>query len=122
LETLLQSKANLVALELATGERLWRKPFDLSELQHQLFLWYSKEKLVAVGIKNKLDGLKHFVWYDLHGVDATNGKHVWSATQNQRWNINRDHGEQDHHPTVVGDTVYQQPYAYHLHTGERKTD
>jgi hypothetical protein len=101
---------------------VWREAFDLSELQHQLFLCYAREKLVAVGTKNQLDGVKSFVWYDLHGFDARSGKHVWSATQNQRWDVNGDHGEQDHHPTIVGDTVYQQPYAYNLHTGGRKTD
>ena len=122
LEALLRGGTNLVALELETGKPLWREAFDLSELQHQLFLCYSQEKLVAVGTKNKLDGLKQFVWYDLHGFDATSGKHVWSASQNQRWGINGDHGEQDHHPTIVGETVYQQPYAYNLHTGERKAD
>ncbi len=122
LDALLQGQANLVALELKTGQLLWREAVDLSELQHQLYLCYSQEKLVAVGTKNKPDGAKHFVWYDLHGFDATNGKSVWSATQNQRWDANGDHGEQDHHPTIVGDTVYQQPNAYNLHTGERKTD
>ncbi len=122
LEVLLQGKSNLVALELETGKLVWREAFDLSELQHQLFLCYAHEKLVAVGTKNKLDGLKQFVWYDLHSIDAASGKHVWSATQNQRWGINGDHGEQDHHPTIVGETVYQQPYAYNLHTGERRAD
>lgn len=122
LAALLQNESNLVALELETGKPLWREAFDLSELQHQLFLCYAHEKLVAVGTKNKLDGVKQFVWYDLHGFDAATGKHVWSATQNQRWGINGDHGEQDHHPTIVGETVYQQPYAYNLHTGERKSD
>jgi outer membrane protein assembly factor BamB len=122
LEELLQGKANLVALELKTGKLLWREAYDFSELQHQLFLCYAQEKLVAVGTKNKLEGVKSFVWYDLHGFDASSGKHVWSASQNQRWDANGDHGEQDHHPTIVGDTIYQQPYAYKLHTGERKTE
>lgn len=122
LETLFQNETSLVALELTTGKLLWRKSCDFSELQHQIFLCYSQEKLVAVGTKNKLEGVKHFVWYDLFGFDATSGEQVWTATQNQRWNINGDHGEQDHHPTIVGDTIYQQPNAYNLHTGERKTD
>ncbi|MEO8496569.1 MAG: PQQ-binding-like beta-propeller repeat protein, partial [Planctomycetota bacterium] len=102
LEALLRDKANLVALDLETGKPVWREAFDFSELQHQLFLCYAHEKLLAVGTKNKLDGLKQFVWYDLHGFDAASGKHVWSATQNQRSGVNGDHGEQDHHPTIVG--------------------
>ena len=122
LKDLLGSGSDLVALELETGKLAWRTAFDFSELQHQMFLSYSEEKLVAVGTKNRRDGVKDFVWYDLHGFDAISGKHVWQATQNQRWESNGDHGEQDHHPTIVGDTVYQQPYAYDLHTGERRTD
>ncbi|MDA1053050.1 MAG: PQQ-binding-like beta-propeller repeat protein [Planctomycetota bacterium] len=122
LEVLLHGQSNLVALDLITGELLWRAAFDFSEIQHQLFLCYSQEKLVAVGTKNKQDGVKQFVWYDLHGFDAAGGGHVWSTTQNQRWESNGDHGEQDHHPTIVGDTIYQQPYAYNLHTGKRNED
>lgn len=120
LKDLFNGEANIVALDLVTGDHVWRVPFDLSELQHQVFMSYAQEKLVVVGTKNKREGLRQFVWYDLHGFDATDGKHIWSATQNQRWGVNGDHGEQDHHPTIVGDTIYQQPYAYDLHTGKRR--
>lgn len=117
---LFAGKANLVALDMQSGEVLWREAFDLRELQHQVFLSYSDGKLVLVGTKNKKDNLRQFVWYDLHGFDAASGKHVWSATQNQRVGVNGDHGEQDHHPTIVNGTVYQQPFAYDLHTGKRR--
>ncbi|MBC8356496.1 MAG: PQQ-binding-like beta-propeller repeat protein [Planctomycetes bacterium] len=122
LDELLQDNANLVALNLETGKQLWREACDFSELQHQVFLCYAEDKVVVVGTKNKQEDLKPFLWYDLHGFDATSGEPVWSATQNQRWEVNGSHGEQDHHPTIVGDTVYQQPYAYDLHTGERRDD
>lgn len=119
LEELFKSEADLVSLDIETGEPVWRQPFDFSEMRHAIFLCYSDEKLVAVGTKNKSEALRQFVWYDLHGFQAKTGEHVWSATQNQRWGVNGDHGEQDHHPTIVNGVVYQQPHAYDLHTGER---
>ncbi|MBP86748.1 MAG: hypothetical protein CMJ64_08535 [Planctomycetaceae bacterium] len=120
LSVLLTGEAELVALDLVEGTVVWRQPFDLSELQHQIFLSYSDGKLVLVGTKNKVENLRSLLWYDLHGFEATTGAHVWSATQTQRAPLNGGHGEQDHHPTIVNGVIYQQPYAYDLHTGKRR--
>lgn len=120
LSALLKGKASLVAIDMTSGEQVWREAFDLSEIQHQIFLAYSDGKLVLVGTKNKKENLRQFLWYDLNSFDAVNGKHVWSASQNQRLGVNGSHGEQDHHPTIVNGVVYQQPNAYDLHTGKRR--
>ena len=122
LSDLLGKEAQLVALDIESGAAIWRKSFDFSEIQHHLYLCYSKEKLVAVGTKNRRDGLLQRVWYDLHGFSATTGEHIWSQSQNQGQGINGDHGEQDHHPVIVGDIVYQEPRAYDLHTGKPQAE
>ena len=120
LQALVGTACNLVALDLSTGEPVWRAGVDLSAIQHHLYLCHTEGKLIAVGSKNKKVGQREFVWYDLHAFDASDGSPIWSATQNQRQVTNGDHGEQDHHPAVVGGVVYQEPYAYDVETGHRK--
>ena len=69
---------------------------------------------------NQGKGAAQQVWYDIHAFSAQDGKPLWQSSQNQRTNIGGSHGEQDHHPAIVGDIVYVEPYAYHLETGVRR--
>jgi len=57
------------------------------------------------------------VFFDIHVFDGKTGEPVWFKTQNQGTKIGGSHGEQDHHPVIVGDRLYCEPYAYDLHTG-----
>jgi outer membrane protein assembly factor BamB len=111
--------ATLVALDLKDGSVAWQAPIHLGNIEHHLFLSYAKNKLIVVGTRNQTAGTRAFVWYDTHCVNAEDGKLVWTATQDQRQSAGGSHGEQDHHPIIVGDTVYVEPYAYHLATGQR---
>ncbi len=120
LQTLLGDGSRLVALDMKTGRLRWQVECGLREIQHHLYLAFSDGILVAVGTKNKRTGNQPQVWYDLHGFDASTGKLVWSATQNQGLKSGGSHGEQDHHPAIVGGVVYQEPLAYDLHTGKRR--
>ena len=92
---------------------------DLGRIEHHLFLSYARKKLIVVGTRNQTAGTRAFVWYDTQCVSAEDGKQVWTATQDQRQGAGGSHGEQDHHPVIVGDTVYVEPYAYDLETGQR---
>ncbi len=106
--------ASLVALDAATGKEGWRKAVDLSAIQHNLYLAAAKGRLVAVGSRN--EGKKLF--YDIRVFDASTGKPAWSRSQEQGTPVGGDHGEQDHHPVIVGERLICEPYAYELATGE----
>lgn len=92
----------------------------VDQLEHGVFLCYAKEKLIVVGSKNLTLRAKPTVWYDVACFDAINGRRVWSATQDQDRGINGSHGEQEHHPAIVGDVVYVEPKAYDLHSGRSR--
>jgi outer membrane protein assembly factor BamB len=111
--------ATLVALNVKDGSVAWQSPIDLGRIEHHLFLSYARKKLIVVGTRNQTAGTRAFVWYDTQCVSAEDGKQVWTATQDQRQGAGGSHGEQDHHPVIVGDTVYVEPYAYDLETGQR---
>lgn len=122
LKSALRVGSHLTALDLATGRVAWRKDVDLCAVEHHLYLCHAAGKLIAVGSKNKRQGNTLNLWYDLVAFDAEDGSLAWRATQNQRQKPNGSHGEQDHHPVVAGDVIYQEPYAYDLATGKRRSD
>jgi outer membrane protein assembly factor BamB len=106
--------ARLVALDAGTGKEAWSRAADFSRLHHNLYLAAAKGRLVAVGSRNEAKKLL----YDLQVFEAASGKPLWSKTQEQGAAIGGDHGEQDHHPVIVGDRLICEPYAYDLRTGE----
>jgi len=58
------------------------------------------------------------LWYFFRGIEADSGRIVWHRSHNSGYKPGGSHGEQNRHPTIVGDTVYTYPLAYKLHTGE----
>jgi len=104
----------LVALDLATGRTLWKKQADLANCRHIAYINYSAEKLILSGNKY-VDGR---LWYFFWGIDADSGKIVWHRSHNSGYKPGGGHGEQNRHPTIVGDTVYTYPLAYKLQTGK----
>jgi hypothetical protein len=107
----------LVKLDQQSGEKVWEQEVNLSTVRHVLFLSYARGTLVVVGSMNEGDHPR----YDLHGFRADDGTLLWS-THYVRTDkpINGDHGEQDQHPVVIGDTVYSRPYAFDLKTGRKR--
>ena len=119
LRDLLKEKALLVALDVRTGQQVFREPVDLRSTQHNLYMLYDAGRIVLVGTKNVSTRGPEQLWFDIHGFDAATGKLVWSQTQNQRQKPNGDHGEQDRHPAIVGGKIYVEPLAYDVRTGKR---
>jgi outer membrane protein assembly factor BamB len=120
LTDLFKKPADLVALDLKTGKERFRKSIDLSALQHVVFVTFAQDRVIVSGSRNstprKVDGK---VFYDLLVFDAKNGAKQWDVTQNRELEVGGDHGEQDQHPVVVGNKLFQEPFAYDLETGSR---
>jgi len=120
LEILLGKGSAMVALDVSSGEILWRKPVDFREIEHILFLSYAKETLVATGTKNVSVEGEVRVRYDLSGFDAATGDILWKTTQKPIPDhiLEGPHGEQVQHSAIVGETIYNTGFALHLRTGQ----
>ena len=104
----------LVAIDLATGEQRWKRVLDFADYRHIVYVNYAQQKLLLSG-NRYVDGR---LWYFFTAIDSATGKDVWKQSHNADFKPGGDHGEQNRHPTIVGDTVYTYPLAYRLHTGE----
>ena len=120
LEMLLGKGSAMVALDMSSGEIVWRKPVDFHEIQHILFLSYAKETLVATGTKNVSVQDEIRVRYDLFGFDAASGDMLWQTTQKPIPDhiLEGPHGEQVQHSAIVGETIYNTGFALNLRTGQ----
>ena len=116
LEVLFRNGANIVALDIKTGEAVWRHARDLSEFTQIIFASYAQETLLVSGSKN----VGKWLWHVLRAFDARTGEPRWRQEQNTGWPIGGRHGEQSRHPAIVGDTIYAEPHAYDLHAGAPK--
>jgi len=118
---LLGKGSQLVAIDATSGQEQWRKDADFKSIEHHLYLCHAKGRLVAVGSRNhRAEGAsKPTVWYDVFGFDAADGELLWRQSQDNRQGAGGDHGEQDHHPAIVGNMVFVEPLAYDLKTGKR---
>ncbi len=113
---LLAKGGAIVALDSATGEKRWEVQPDLSPFTQIIFLSYANEILLASGSRN----IEGRLWHVLHAFDARTGQLLWTREGNTGWRIAGGHGEQTRHPAIVGDTIYAEPHAYLLATGEPK--
>ena len=116
MSTFLEGPNFLVALDLQTGKELWKIPLSLENYRHIAYTNYAQEKLLVSGnryIDNKL-------WYFFEMLDAATGQTLWTAGHNTLYDPRGGHGEQNRHPTIVGNTVYTYPLAYDLHTGQQR--
>ena len=97
----------MVALDLATGEVIWRRPLTLPASPAPLvaFLLYSDERLIT-SIANSR--------YHVTCYSAANGGQQWS--RDHSWNRNH-HGGHMYHPLVVGGKVIVEPRGYELASG-----
>jgi len=107
---------HIVKLDRETGSGIFDVPVDFP-FDHVMFLSYKDDMLVFVGTLNKFDG----VYYKLYGFDAGNGEKVWENEYKYSSHTNGDHGEQDQHPVIIGDTIYSRPYDFNLYTGQKGT-
>ena len=111
--------SKVIALHRDSGSIAWSNELDLTKVQHNVHCAVHDGKLVVVGSYNSGTNKKtDNVMYQISVLKADSGKVVWEKTQRQETTIGGDHGEQDHHPVVVGNRLYCEPYAYDLHNGK----
>ena len=108
----------LVALDAQTGQVLYKKKIDVSNLEEPVYLNYAMDTLLLSG--SKLDG--QVVRYYYYAFDAKTGEILWSTDHDSGLPTDGAHGEYNRCPTIVGDTVFAWPYAYDLRTGARSPD
>lgn len=96
----------LVALDVATGDKLWEAPLHYDSRDVVFYLAYKDGVLVSVRSSS------HF---EIAARDAATGKQIWEKSHG--W-LRTHHGSHRRHPVIVGDVVFQQPQSYDLKTGE----
>ena len=109
--------ADLVALNLQDGREEWRQTLRFpKELQNGSLLCAGDILILQYSRNEKT------VRYDTRAFDYRSGKLIWSQTQDNRNRAGGDHGEQDHHPVVIGEKLIVEPFAYELRTGKLLKD
>ena len=111
-----KGKCSLTALDLKTGRKAWRIPVDMSDFQILCYLEYGAGRLLLSGnhyIKGRL-------WYFFRALDPATGSLVWEQQENTGFRPNGEHGEQNRHPTIVGNWAYTWPFAYRMSDGKRR--
>lgn len=105
----------LVSLNMKTGEIIYRKKVDTSDFKMIVYINYADNILLVSGCRN----IDKKLWYFFRGYNASTGEIDWQQKHVTGLPYNGSHGEQNRHPTIVGDTIYTWPYAYKLKTGKK---
>jgi len=111
-------KQHIVALDLETGNEVYKKGLDTSDFKEPVFLNYADGVLLFSG--SRLIGSS--VRYYYRAFEAGSGDLLWQAFHDTGLANDGGHGEYNRHPTIIDDVVYAWPYAYRLKTGERVED
>jgi outer membrane protein assembly factor BamB len=105
----------LVALDTQTGRVVYKKKIDVGDFRQLIYLNYTKDVLVLSGSRE----IGRTVHYCFYAFDAGTGQIRWQASHDSGLPSDGGHGEYNRHPTIIDNTVYTWPYAYHLKTGEQ---
>ncbi|MFQ3167958.1 MAG: outer membrane protein assembly factor BamB [Limisphaerales bacterium] len=118
LDTLRKAGLKIVCLDAETGGRLWARPVDngLERSRSILFLAASGEQLIATGSHL---GAGNDTAYRVHCYAAKTGREIWSASHLKGLPGAFTHGEQVHHPVILGERLIAEPAIYELATGKR---
>ena len=109
-----------IALDARTGGKIWAKPVDVTDCSRigigggELTAMYRDGILVLCGANANGHYWRQFLSGEfsrrrLVGLSAKNGKVLWAKDANYR-----------HRPVIIGDTVFAEPWAFDLKTGEQK--
>ena len=118
LDALRKTGLQIVCLDAETGGRLWARAVDngLELSGNILFLVASGEQLIATG---SYLNAGNDTEYRVHCYSAKSGRELWSASHLKGKPGAFTHGEQVHHPVILGDRLIAEPAIYELATGKR---
>lgn len=119
LADLIDTQPFLVALHAATGAVTWEIPLPdfLQPCHNVLYLVSSGDRLIAVGSRPHRGDTE----YRVLCLDAAQGHELWRATHDKGSPGEFTHGEQMHHPLILGSILFAEPAAYDLATGRPLT-
>ena len=117
LHDLLATGAELVALESSTGNVVWRRPLDphMTACRNILYLQSKHDRLILSGSY----GRDNDSWYRVAVLDANSGETIWVAEHEKGKPGAFTHGEQVHHPVILGNRLVCEPAIYELESGRR---
>jgi hypothetical protein len=118
LEELVTDDAWLVALDRHSGETAWERPLGdyLAACRNILYLQCAGDRLVACG---SYLGDDNDTRYRVMVMDAANGEPAWQNEHHEGKRGAFSHGEQVHHPVIIGDLLVAEPVIYNLASGQR---
>ena len=109
------SSEYLVKLNKTNGNQVWAVPVDLP-YEHVLYVCYANSRIVTMGTRNS-----GTVYYEFRTYNPTNGSLYWSKSVNSGFTAGGNHGEQDQHPCIVGNTIYLRTHKLDLTSGNSLT-
>ncbi|MEM7233559.1 MAG: LamG-like jellyroll fold domain-containing protein [Planctomycetota bacterium] len=99
----------LVALDLATGNKLWEQKLETAKGIVTFYMAYGEGKLVIAS-----SGAKK---YDVYTFDAENGEPGWH--RDFSWPGGKgDHGKAMSRPAIAGDRLFVRPVVFELSSGK----
>ncbi|MDA7645728.1 PQQ-binding-like beta-propeller repeat protein, partial [bacterium] len=116
LETFPQRLPRLVSLANRSGQVRWMidLPEGLKRSRNILYLAQAGNYLVAVG---SYLNVKNDTTYEVACFDESSGHLLWQAVHDKGKPGETFHGEQMHHPVIIGNTLVAEPVLYELATG-----
>lgn len=118
LSRLLQGDPWLVAIDTDSGHTAWEIPVrgPIAESRNILYLATAGEQLVVLG--SLLDP-SNDTRYVIESRNVRDGSLLWSANHLARVPGEFTHGEQVHHPVILGHYLVAEPAVYDLRSGRR---
>ena len=107
---------SVVGVDVNTGRVVWRRPFGFKIVEHILFGSCSDGILIMSGSGNVNGAL----WYADYAFSEDTGDLLWKKEWKYLNWTNGSHGEQIHRTVIMNGTVYTEPYAFDLKTGEQR--
>ena len=104
----------LVKVDVASGELVWRRQHDVV-CRHVFHLSYAHGVLLASGCTT----VSGNYWYHLRAYNAGDGALLWEKDLDSTFGADdTDHGKQDKHPMIIGETVQLKQGNFELATGK----
>ncbi len=111
------AKPMLLSLDAKTGKELFRVPLELPATAQTCYLLGGPDAASPLLLCSSFnDGGK--VRYRLVAFSRAEGKELWRQQVDTAYDPNMEHGEQDHHPLVIGDLVFCEPSFFNLKDGQ----